>query len=517
MATGHNGTVMYKICADSAAHALAACTAAGRRNTGMLKLSLLLLAAVLLNRKLHRDLGWICVSAVMVGYLWPTWLLIPYVVIVWRISKEFLESRRDSPQTKFPLLIGRCRSSPKHDYDQSADWIVAVEVPPKEVLGDFPNRQVNYNEDDKIYLVAMAAPKISSGETRKQLLKSQSELNSYNYQLKHVGWVCQPDMSAIAINEPIPPGYSCHESAINLAFQITTSKIYTYVCDMVWLRQNSLICYALLIFFAQYEMYDAQPVTMFFFLPFGSAAMLNFIVAVEIWWLQLGTEEGKMPFDKVKEWLEDYNVWIKGTFGKIKNLAKTWCHSLLETCYFEFQPVVHQHCTVDLAQKHEMSGSKVVEAVVDRIARSEIFENDFGYVRRISWVETKDGLEKLTFRPNYHGGLWQMDEKVFKQTKDTNTYPTLTEKFAKIEAEFQISWVSVQWNDLRKPLHCGLAVHLYMFTRVEKIPLNVQHQAEHWKRNYNREHKQVVVFVDEVVNIESMNSKGTYTSCSYCM
>ena len=349
------------------------------------------------------------------------------------------------------------------------------------------------------------------------MLKSQSELNSDNYQLLHVGWACQPDMTAIATNESIPPGYSCHECAINMAFQITTSKVYTYVCDMVWLRQDSLVCYALLIFFAQYEMYCAQPATLFLSLPFGSAAMLNFIVTVEIWWLRLGTEEGKMPIDKVKEWLKDYSGWIKVTYGKIKNLVKTWCYSLLENYNSEFKPVVHQHCTVDLAQKHEMSGSKVVEAVVDRIARSEIFENDFGYIRRISWLETKDGLEKLTFRPNYHGGLWQMDEEVFKQTKDTNTYPTLTDKFVRIEAKFQINWISVLWNDLQKPLHCGLAVHmhLYMLTRVERIPLSVQDQAEHWKKNYNREHKQVVAFVDEVVKIESKNLKDSCNYCSY--
>ena len=247
--------------------------------------------------------------------------------------------------------------------------------------------------------------------------------------------------------------------------------------------------------------------------------MLNFIVTVEIWWLQLGTEEGEMHFDKIKEWLiKDYIGWIKATCHRLTNWVKPYYQSLLETYNSENKPVVHEQCTVDLAQKCKMHGSKVVEAVIDRIARSEIFENNFGYIRRISWVETKDGLEKLTFRPNYHGGLWQMDEKVFKQTKDINTYPALTKKFARIQSEFQINWVSVQWNDLRKPLHCGLAVHLYMFTRAERIPLNIKDQAEHWKRNYNRKHKQVVTFVDEVVKIESMKLKGsciTIASCSY--
>ena len=99
------------------------------------------------------------------GYFWPSWLLIPYIVILWRISKEFLESRRDSLQTQFPVLIGRRHSSPKDD--QSVDWIVAVQVPPKELLGDSPNRRVNSNEDDKIYLVTKAVPKFSPDESRK--------------------------------------------------------------------------------------------------------------------------------------------------------------------------------------------------------------------------------------------------------------------------------------------------------------------------------------------------------------
>ena len=138
--TGHNGAVYKSAPILRNMHSLHALRLVYRRNKAMLKLSLLLVAVVLLNRKLHRDFGWVCVSAVMVGHFWPSWLLIPYIVIVWRISKEFLESRRDSLQTQFPVSIGRRRSSPK--YDQSVDWIVAVEVPPKKLLGDSPNRRL---------------------------------------------------------------------------------------------------------------------------------------------------------------------------------------------------------------------------------------------------------------------------------------------------------------------------------------------------------------------------------------
>ena len=104
------------------------------------------------------------ISVVIVGYIWPTWLLLPYIIIVWRISKDFLESGRVSFQTNFPLFIGRRRSS-SAKHHQSADWIVAIEVPPSE-----QNRQLNFNNDDKIYLVTKAIPKVYSDGSRKQLI-----------------------------------------------------------------------------------------------------------------------------------------------------------------------------------------------------------------------------------------------------------------------------------------------------------------------------------------------------------
>ena len=60
---------------------------------------------------------------------------------------------------------------------------------------------------------------------------------------------------------------------------------------------------------------------------------------------------------------------------------------------------------VDMTREPEVRGSLAVETVVDRIERSAIFENDFGYIRRIAWVETRDGLNRtFTFRPGYNRG-----------------------------------------------------------------------------------------------------------------
>ena len=172
------------------------------------------------------------------------------------------------------------------------------------------------------------------------------------------------------------------------------------------------------------------------------------------------------------------------------------------------------HSAIDRTIEPEVRGSEVVETVVSRIERSAIFENDYGYIRRIAWVETRDGLSRTaTFRNGYHGGLWQVDEVVFQETIDTVTYPQLLEKYQQIQVEFAIDWSTTRWEDLRKPLYSGLAVYLYMVTIIginESIPLNIHDQADHWKRNY-RLHVEVTVeeFVTLVGELETM-TVGTF-------
>ena len=40
--------------------------------------------------------------------------------------------------------------------------------------------------------------------------------------------------------------------------------------------------------------------------------------------------------------------------------------------------------------------------------------------------------------------------------------------------------------DLRAPLYCGLAAWLYMCTRKDSIPLNIEEQVEFHKKNYEK-------------------------------
>lgn len=66
---------------------------------------------------------------------------------------------------------------------------------------------------------------------------------------------------------------------------------------------------------------------------------------------------------------------------------------------------------VDLTVEEKANGKEVVEATVDLINESCIFDDDKLMLRRIAYVETTDGEDDHTFEKNgndYYGGIWQV-------------------------------------------------------------------------------------------------------------
>jgi len=53
-------------------------------------------------------------------------------------------------------------------------------------------------------------------------------------------------------------------------------------------------------------------------------------------------------------------------------------------------------------------GRDVVEAVCNLIDASCVFEDDKLLTRRLAYVESSDGMDSETFRPEYFGGIWQV-------------------------------------------------------------------------------------------------------------
>ena len=78
------------------------------------------------------------------------------------------------------------------------------------------------------------------------------------------------------------------------------------------------------------------------------------------------------------------------------------------------------------------SGAAVVRAVIGKISQSRIFPNDNSLLRRIAYVESKDGTDGNTYRTGYHGGIWQVDQIAFQDTQDTGSHPGLVAKHEKI-------------------------------------------------------------------------------------
>ena len=141
---------------------------------------------------------------------------------------------------------------------------------------------------------------------------------------------------------------------------------------------------------------------------------------------------------------------------------------------------------VDQTLTPKAFGDAVVKAVVSRIHQSGIFPCDCSLLRRIAFVESKDGRDPQTYRDSYHGGIWQVDEIGFNDTQNTASHMKLAAKHQEIKEYFEIDWPSVTWMDLRKPLYSGLAARLLLFNVPYKIPCaSIELQGQYWNSYYN--------------------------------
>ena len=166
---------------------------------------------------------------------------------------------------------------------------------------------------------------------------------------------------------------------------------------------------------------------------------------------------------------------------------------------------------VDRTLEREATGADVVRAVSNRI--QAVFGDDRQFLRRIAFVESKDGTDSNTYRSGYHGGIWQVDEIAFRSTKDTASHPGLIAKHQQILDTFGINWLNVEWSDLRIPLFSGLAARLFLLNIPDTIPCDISGQATYWKRYYNTFAGAGTVgkFTQDVAALDRMESKYIIT------
>jgi hypothetical protein len=155
----------------------------------------------------------------------------------------------------------------------------------------------------------------------------------------------------------------------------------------------------------------------------------------------------------------------------------------------------------DATLEERTSGWDVADAVVRKIRRSGIFQSDQNFVRRVGYVETSFGEDDKTYRPEYYGGIWQVDESYFNATKSVNS--TVLDA---VKTQWDIDWNLTTWQDLLKPLYSGLGFRLYMEYLSEKqgkqIPGTVELQGTFWVQNY-RPNGTAQEYKDAVKRLES--------------
>lgn len=129
------------------------------------------------------------------------------------------------------------------------------------------------------------------------------------------------------------------------------------------------------------------------------------------------------------------------------------------------------------------SGEHITKNVNKNLDR--VFPDDHGFMDNLACTESNFGTHPKTYRDGYHGGIYQVDEIGYRDTKDVASHPGLTRKHQEIMEEFGIDWMSSTWEDLDKPVYSAIGARLYISNNPEPIPMTKEEQGRYWKEHYN--------------------------------
>ena len=147
--------------------------------------------------------------------------------------------------------------------------------------------------------------------------------------------------------------------------------------------------------------------------------------------------------------------------------------------------VVVQLAVTSTLYQINATGPAVVLQAIATLQQLGVFGNDNEILRRIAYVETRDG--KLTIND---GGIWAIREDKFLLIQNLeNISIHLSEQ---IQNSFGINWISVQWRDLRIPLYSAIVARLILYLIPSDIPPanDLKAQATFWATYYNPEGSQ---------------------------
>ena len=148
--------------------------------------------------------------------------------------------------------------------------------------------------------------------------------------------------------------------------------------------------------------------------------------------------------------------------------------------------------SVDRTVEQGASGADVVLATIAKIESSRVFNSDKRLLRRIAYVETRDGAASPS-----NGGIWNASQEAYEETQQISLLSQLRLQinvaFSTELAQSDVnSYESLQWEDLRKPLWSALAARLTLFViegRGGRLPTSsdISGQATFWSKYYGTE------------------------------
>ena len=169
------------------------------------------------------------------------------------------------------------------------------------------------------------------------------------------------------------------------------------------------------------------------------------------------------------------------------------------------------------------NGSCVVEAVVKHLENSGIFPPDHGFMRRIAYVETRDGTNitkntNVVIMEHKRVGIWGLTESMLhymrqklKQHSHETKYENLAEYSEQILRKFDVNMTGNKELNLRIPLVSGIAARFYFeyltVLKNEELPEDLARQAIFWASYYRLRETDFIEFEEKVFKLEGMSNK----------
>ncbi|XP_076803308.1 uncharacterized protein LOC143447209 isoform X1 [Clavelina lepadiformis] len=156
---------------------------------------------------------------------------------------------------------------------------------------------------------------------------------------------------------------------------------------------------------------------------------------------------------------------------------------------------------VDLTLSPGSVGKEVVEACILKLDSLSIFSNDFEFMKRIAFVETKFGTNFTS--KDITRGIWQMSIPMLSELQAEASSAILVSLVTTISQTLGPSLVDFNNMDMTIPFHSVIALRLYieLIQNASAVPGLRQDQHDWWETNYTTSSSKN--YTAEVIELEA--------------